>query len=234
VAKRLSGSSLKDMYPLVKASGGLPHGNVGEYLYNEMSLDAEDFVRKIKDKTKDQHLEELDVELDIAGFKMFDRVTDVHENGMIKTIYANTKPKYLLNTWIYHLIVCVLLEQKHSVLTLLICKDAAWEFKSVSGALDILKSLLEIYWKGISEPLHFFPVSSFEYVWAITQKNRIQPEALKAAQVKWIGSDFSQGESKDPYFERCFGKYDPLDKDFEEMSMEVFWPMLNHCCGITL
>jgi len=234
VTKRLSGSSLKDMYPLIKASGGLPHGNVGEYLYNEMSLDAEDFVRKIKDKTKDQHLEELDVELDIAGFKMFDHVTDVHENGMIKTIYANTKPKYLLNTWIYHLIACVLLEQKHSVLSLLICKDAAWEFKSVSHALDILKSLLEIYWKGISEPLHFFPVSSFEYVWAITQKNRIQPEALKAAQVKWIGSDFSHGESKDPYFERCFGKYDPLDKDFEEMSMEVFWPMLNHCCEITL
>ncbi|MGW8325139.1 MAG: exodeoxyribonuclease V subunit gamma, partial [Desulfobacterales bacterium] len=133
VTKRLSGSSLKDMYPLIKASGGLPHGNVGEYLYNEMSLDAEDFVRKIKDKTKDQHLEELDVELDIAGFKMFDRVTDVHENGMIKTIYANTKPKYLLNTWIYHLIICVLLEQKRPVLSLLICKDAAWEFKSVSS-----------------------------------------------------------------------------------------------------
>ncbi|HSQ86581.1 MAG TPA: exodeoxyribonuclease V subunit gamma, partial [Desulfobacterales bacterium] len=234
VTKRLSGSSLKDMYPLIKASGGLPHGNVGEYLYNEMSLDAEDFVRKIKDKTKDQHLDELDVELDIAGFKMFDRVTDVHENGMIKTIYANTKPKYLLNTWIYHLIVCVLLEQKHSVLSLLICKDAAWEFKSVSRALDILKSLLEIYWKGISEPLHFFPVSSFEYVWAITQKNRIQPEALKAAQIKWIGSDFSYGESKDPYFERCFGKYDPLDKDFEEMSMEIFGLMLNYCSEITL
>jgi exodeoxyribonuclease V gamma subunit len=234
VTKSLSGSSLKDIYPQIKSSGGLPHGNVGEYIYNELSLDAEDFVRKIKDKTRDQHLEDLDVELDIADFKMSDRVTDVYENGMIKTIYANTKPKYLLNTWIYHLIVCVLLEQKRSVLSLLICKDAAWEFKSVSSALDILKSLLDIYWKGISEPLHFFPVSSFEYVRAITQKNRIQTEALKAAQIKWIGSDFSHGESKDPYFERCFGKYDPLDKDFEKISMEIFSPMLSHCREIVL
>ena len=234
VTKSLSGTSLKDIFPLIKASGGLPHGNVGEYIYNELSLDAEDFVRKIKDKTRDQHLEDFDVELDIEDFKMFDRVTDVYENGVIKTIYANIKPKYLLNTWIYHLIICVLLEQKRSVLSVLICKDAAWEFKPVSSALDILKSLLDIYWKGISEPLHFFPVSSFEYVLAKTQKNRIPPEALKAAQKKWIGSDFSHGESKDPYFERCFGRYDPLDKDFEKISMEIFSPMLNHCREIIL
>ena len=234
VVKSLSGTSLKDIFPLIKASGGLPHGNVGEYIYNELSLDAEDFVRKIKDKTRAQRLEDFDVELDIEDFKMFDRVTDVYENGVIKTIYANIKPKYLLNTWIYHLIICVLLEQKRSVLSLLICKDAAWEFKPVSSALDILKSLLDIYWKGISEPLHFFPVSSFEYVLAKTQKNRIPPEALKAAQKKWIGSDFSHGESKDPYFERCFGRYDPLDKDFEKISMEIFSPMLNHCREIIL
>ena len=86
----------------------------------------------------------LDVELDIAGFRISDRVTDVYENGLIKTIYANTKPKYLLNTWIYHLIVCVLLEDKRSVQSLLLCKDAAWEFTPVSSALDIIKYLLNI------------------------------------------------------------------------------------------
>jgi len=234
VTKRLSGSSLIDIYPLIKASGELPHGNVGEYIYNEMSLDAEDFVRKIKDQTRGHCLEDLNVELDIAGFRIFDRVTDVYENGIIKNIYANIKSKYLLNTWIYHLIICVLLEQKGSVLSFLLCKDAAWEFKPVSSALDILKSLLDIYWKGISEPLHFFPVSSFEYVSRMSLRNRVQSAALKAAQIKWIGTDFSHGESKDPYFERCFGKYDPLDKDFEKISMEIFSPLLNHCREIIL
>jgi exodeoxyribonuclease V gamma subunit len=234
VSKRLSGSSLKDIYPLIKASGELPHGKVGEYIYNKMSLDAEGFVRKIKDQTKGHRLEDLDVELDIAGFRIFDRVTDVYENGLIKTIYANTKPKYLLNTWIYHLVICVLLEAKSSVQSFLLCKDAAYEFAHVSNALDILKYLLNFYWKGMSEPLHFFPVSSFEYVCTILLKNRIQSTALKAAQRKWSGSDFSHGESKDPYFERCFGKKDPLDKDFEKVSMKIFSPLLNHCREIIL
>ena len=234
VSTRLSGLSLKDIYPPIKASGELPHGKVGEYIYNQMSLDAEDFVRKIKKHTKGHRLEDLDVELDIAGFRIFDRVADVYENGLIKNIYANTKPKYLLNTWIYHLIICVLLEDKNSVQSFLLCSDAAWEFTPVSSAIDILKYLLNIYWKGMSEPLHFFPVSSFEYVCMILLKNRTQSAALKAAQKKWSGSDFSRGESKDPYFERCFGKNDPLNKDFENISMKIFSPLLNHCNEIML
>jgi exodeoxyribonuclease V gamma subunit len=234
VTTKLSGSNLKDIYALIKASGELPHGKVGEYIYNEMSLDAEDFVRKIKDHTKGHRLEDIDVELDIAGFRIFDHVTDVYENGLIQTIYANTKPKYLLNTWIYHLIVSALIESKGSLRSFLLCKDAVWEFTPVISALDILKSLLDIYWKGMSAPLHFFPVSSFEYVYQILQKKRTQPGALNAAQRKWRGSDFSRGESEDPYFERSFGKNDPLDKDFEIISVNILSPLLNHCCEILL
>jgi exodeoxyribonuclease V gamma subunit len=234
VTTSLSGSSLKDNYPLIKASGELPHGKVGEYIYYEMSLDAEVFVRKIKEHTKSHRIEDLDVELDIADFRIFDRVTDVYENGLIKAIYANTKPKYLINTWLYHLICCALLEERNPLQSYLLCKDAAWEFTPVSSALDILKYLLNSYWKGMSEPLHFFPVSSFEYVCNILQKNRTQPDALKGARRKWRGSDFSRGESQDPYFERCFGKNDPLDKDFENISLKIFSPLLNHCNEIML
>ncbi|MBW2603282.1 MAG: exodeoxyribonuclease V subunit gamma [Deltaproteobacteria bacterium] len=229
VTTRRSGSSLKDFYPLIKASGELPHGKVGECIYNEMSLDTEDFVRKINDHTKGRRPEDLDVDLDISGFRIFDRVTDVYEKGIIKAVYVNTKPKYLLNTWIYHLIVCALLEDERSVQSFLLCKDAAWEFTPVSSALDILKSLLNIYWKGTSEPVHFFPVSSFEYVCKILLKNQTRQGALKASQRKWRGSDFSRGESKDPYFERCFGKNDSLDKDFEKISIKIYSPLLNHC-----
>ena len=199
-----------------------------------MSLDADDFVRKIKNHTKVHRLEDLDVELDIAGFRIFDHVTDVYENGLIQTIYANTKPKYLLNTWIYHLVISALLEDKGSLRSFLLCKDAAWEFTPVISALDILKSLLDIYWKGMSAPLHFFPVSSFEYVYQILQKKQTQSASLNVAQRKWRGSDFSRGESEDPYFERCFGKTNPLDKDFEKISMNIFSPLLNNCSEIIL
>ena len=229
VTARLSGSNLKDIYPLIRATGELPHGKVGEYIYNEMSLDAEEFVRKIEAHTKSPRLENLEVDLDIAGFRILDHISDIYENGLIITTYANIKPKNLLNTWIYHIVISVLLEGKRPVQSFLLGKDAAWEFTPVSGALDILKCLLDLYWKGMSEPLHFFPVSSFEYVFKILLKNWTHPTAIKAARRKWSGSDFSRGESEDPYFERCFGKIDPLNKDFENISMKIFSPFLNHC-----
>jgi exodeoxyribonuclease V gamma subunit len=229
---RRAGSDLKDFFPLKRASGELPHGKVGECIYNEMSLDADDFVRKINARIKNGPLEASDVDLNIADFRICDRVTDGYENGLCKVIYAKSKPKYLINTWIYHLFVCVLLQDADGVRSLLICKDAAWEFTTVSNAPDILKNLLEFYWKGMSEPLHFFPESSFEYAGGILRKHRTPQEALAAGRRKWKGSEFSRGESTDPYFDLCFGKNDPLDEDFEKTSMNIFEPLLKHCTEI--
>jgi len=232
VKTRRSGSDLKDFFRFKRASGELPHGKVGECIYNEMSLDAEAFVRRINVHIKNDRFEGRDVDLNLADFKICDRIADGYEHGVGKIIYAKTKPKYLLNTWIYHLFICVLLQDMNRVRSLLICKDAAWEFTAVFSALDILKNLLEFYWRGMAEPLHFFPESSFEYAGGILQKHRTPQEALTAGRRKWKGSEFFRGESKDPYFELCFGKNDPLDEDFEKTSTIIFEPLLKHCAEI--
>ncbi len=234
VENRLSGSDLNDSLSLQKAMGQLPHGNVGDYVFNEMSVDAEAFVRKTKNHIKGEPFDDLDVDLDIAGFNLFGRLTDIHEHGLIQIRYANTKPKYLLNTWIYHLLLSELVEEKYPAKSFLICKDAAWEFAPATNSGDILKKLLELFWKGMSEPLHFFPGSSFEYARKMLIKNQAEQAALNFAQKKWVGSDFSRGESDDPYFELCFGKTDPLDKDFKKIAENVFAPLLDHCTEIIL
>ena len=226
---RRAGSDLKDFFRFKRASGELPHGKVGECIYNEMSLDAEAFVRSINAHIKNGPFEDRDVDLNIADFRICDRITDGYENGLGKVIYAKYKPKYLIDTWIYHLVVCVLLQEMGRVRSLLICKDTAWEFTTVSSAPDILNNLLGLYWKGMSEPLHFFPESSFEYAGSILRKHRTPQEALTAGRRNWKGSDFSRGESEDPYFDLCFGKIDPLDEDFEKISMIIFEPLLKHC-----
>jgi len=228
VLHRLSGSDLKDFFPVKKASGQLPHGNVGEFVYNEMSLDAEDFVRKIKDHLTGNRLEDQTVDINVAGVTLCGRLTDIYEPGLIQILYVKAKPKYLLKTWVNHVILCVLIEGKSPVKSFLLCKDAAWEFAPVSNATDILNDLLELFWKGMSEPLHFFPESSFEYARRLLLKHHSKSEALNAATNKWIGNDFVRGESQDPYLERCFGTSDPLDDEFEKTSEEVFAPLLDH------
>ncbi|MEA1947199.1 MAG: exodeoxyribonuclease V subunit gamma [Thermodesulfobacteriota bacterium] len=234
VLHRLFGSELKDFLPVKKASGQLPHGNVGEFVYNEMSLDAEGFVRKIEGHITGKQLDNHNVDIDIAGFNLCGRLTDVYEQGLIRIRYVKIKPKYLLKTWVHHVILCVLVEGKRPVKSFLLCKDAAWEFTPVSNSTDILNDLLKLLWKGMSEPLHFFPESSFEYARKLLMKHQTISEALNSAKNKWTGNDFVRGESEDPYFERCFGKTDPLDQDFGKIAEQVFAPLLDHCREIVL
>jgi exonuclease V gamma subunit len=80
----------------------------------------------------------------------------------------------------------------------------------------------------MSEPLPFFPESSFEYVRQIQLKNQTKKVGLNYAQTKWIGSDFVRGESEDPYFELCFGKTNPLNEIFQTTANKIFSPLLLH------
>jgi len=207
---------------------------VGEFVYSEMRIDAEAFVRKIENKLISKHIEPLEVDLDIAGFNICGRITDLYEHGLIQIQYAKTKSKYLLNTWIYHLILHDVIEDENRIKSFLILKNAAWEFMPVSKYRDILKSLIQLYWDGMSEPLHFFPESSFEYARKIILKNQSKQDALNSGKNKWTGSDFARGESEDLYFELCFVKTDPLDQAFQQISEEVFAPLLAHCTDIVL
>jgi exodeoxyribonuclease V gamma subunit len=93
VLHRLSGSDLKDFFPVKKASGQLPHGNVGEFVYNEMSLDAEDFVRKIQDHLTGKRLEDHTVDIKLGEFTLYGRLTDIYEPGLIRIRYVKPKPK---------------------------------------------------------------------------------------------------------------------------------------------
>ncbi|MBU0987909.1 MAG: exodeoxyribonuclease V subunit gamma, partial [Proteobacteria bacterium] len=234
VETRLSESEDKDDFSVQQAQGRLPHGNVGKLVYNEMRLDAETFVQKIESLIKGHRAETREVDLEIAQFHLSGRIANIYDGGLVQLRYAAIKPKYLLNTWIYHLILCVLVQNDSLKNSLLVCKNGVRAFERVNNAADLLENLLSLYWKGMSEPLRFFPESSFEYVQKLLLKDQAEPMALNGARQKWLASDFARGESDDPYYDLCFKSIDPLDDDFQNIAQDVFGPLLNHCTEIIL
>ena len=234
VRDRLSGCDLKDLLPHQKALGRLPHGKVGDVVYSNLGVDADTFVRKIETHFKGRPLKHIDVDVDISDFKLVGRIDAVWEGGQTLTQYSNVKPKYLLKSWIYHLILSSLIEEKLYDESYLICKDAAWKFGSVSESREMLQSLLGLFWIGMSKPLHFFPESSYTYAVNVLLKRQPKGLALKRAKNKWIGSEFTRGESADPYFERCFGKTDPLDESFQSITKQIFSPLLAYGSEVSI
>jgi exodeoxyribonuclease V gamma subunit len=229
INSRLTGMELDDFRPIQRALGQLPPGHVGDYLYNEMSLDADSFFDRVKNYTRDKIEAPLDVDLEISGFRLNGRLKDIYEPaGYVHLRYANRKAKDLLNLWIYHLIYCELGPENRPAESFLICKDRIEKFNKPSNPGKILKALLEIFRQGLKQPIHFFPETSLEYIQQIEKKPDNLQRARVIAKNRWIGNEYKRGDIEDPYYYRCFKNADPIDKSFEQITKHIYLPLLAH------
>lgn len=234
VNSRLSGEDLQDFRPIQRALGQLPPGPVGDSLYNEMSMDVDKFVNQIENYIHGKISDPLDVNYEISGFHLSGRLTDIYEHGYIHLRYANHKAKDLLKLWIYHQIYCDLKPENWPADSFLICKDGTLRFSHTSNTREILETILQIFWQGLTEPIHFFPETSLEYVQQLQNKTDNPKRALENAKRTWIGNDYKRGEVENPYYQRCFRNIDPIDESFEEISKCIYLPLLAHCTEVVI
>jgi len=224
----------KDIFKFLavkKASGILPHGTVGECIYEKFCRNVESFVKKINSYTKKDTLKPFEVDLKISDFKLTGKLTGIYPERMIQYRYADVKPKDHIKIWIHHLILNCgqngYSEKSYPKTSMLAGKDSMWEYTPVQESEDILKILLEKYWYGLKKPLHFFPKSSWKYAEQIIGKKKNSDSALQQSRIDWKGDEYCSGEfDKDLYFQFCFSDYDPLDSEFEETSIEILKPLL--------
>ncbi len=234
--KRFSGRDLKDFLPLTQASGRLPHGTVGECIYESLSQGVDRFVQKTEPYIRGATLEPLEVELSLAGFKLTGRIDAIYPKGLVRYRYAKLKSRDRLRVWIHHLVLNSLKADHYPRASMLaglrskggVIEWAAWEYLPVEKSEEILGKLLKKYWEGLLMPVHFFPQSSWEYAQMLLEKNKSEDDALRHASNAWLGSDYNRGECEDAYYQLCFGDTNPLDSQFQHMAIEVFGPFLSH------
>ena len=234
INSRLGGVELDDFRPIERALGQLPPGHVGDCLYNDMSLAADAFFDRIENYTREKVKAPLDIDCEISGFFLSGRLTDIYAPGYIHVRYAKRKARELLKTWIYHLIYCEVKPESWPAESFLLCKDKSQVFSKPAHPGMILENLLKLFRQGLTEPIHFFPETSFEYVQQILKKKDNQQYALIKAKNKWQGSDFNRGEIEDPYYQRCFNNLDPMDESFEDIAKRIYLPILEHHTEIAI
>jgi exodeoxyribonuclease V gamma subunit len=228
VRSRLEGRDLDTYRPLQIARGQLPHAKVGTFHYNEMSIDIEHFVKKIESLKNRKITEHLEAQIEINDFHLQVRLPEIYEQGLMHVRYAKQRAQDILKSWIYHLAFCEMKVQNRPLTSILIFKNTAWQLNPVDHHRKYLKHLLNLFKQGLEKPLHFFPNTSLEYVQQEQIKGKSKTAARKAAQRKWLNSDFVRGESDDPYYDICFRRCDALDDSFQEISETVFKPVLAH------
>jgi exodeoxyribonuclease V gamma subunit len=234
--KRLSGHEVPTLQEVTRASGRLPHGTVGDCVFEELGKGIEPFADQLEAYQAQPPLEPLDVDLHLSHFQLTGRILPVYAEGWVHYRYARLKPGDFLYAWIHHLALNSLGKRgypRKSILAGLNPKGKerawqAWQFVPMDHAHRMLEDLLEHYWNGLVRPLHFFPDSSWVYATATLLQHKNAKEALMRAGKTWQGSDFAGGECEDEAYALCFADQDPLDSEFESISRAILEPLLAH------
>jgi exodeoxyribonuclease V gamma subunit len=239
--KKLEGENLNNFFPTVHASGQLPHGTLGECIFEELSQGVKSFVEKSKPYIQETTLEPLDVDLNISGFRLTGRINPIYPKRLLHYRYARVKTKDRLRVWIHHLALNCVMTDTYPRTSMLAGLEpdkrhesvwAAWEYSTVEKSKEILGRLLKEYWAGLMKPLHFFSDTSWMYAHMLLEKNKSEEDALNSARRIWEKTDYNRGECEDPYYQLCFGNTDPLDLEFRRIAEEVFRPFFEHQIAI--
>jgi len=236
VERKVAGGSLKDFLPLTRASGKLPHGTLGECIYEGLTRGVERFVEKTGPYIRETTLEPLEVDLGISGFRLTGRIDALYPERLLHYRYARVRPRDRLTVWIYHLVLNSLTADKYPRTTMLAgmrprhgeSEWVAWEYSPVENSQETLERLLGEYWAGLVRPLHFFPDSSWTYAHMILERDKTGENALSSARKTWTGTEYNRGECEDPFYQLCFRNTDPLDSEFRRIAEEVFKPLIEH------
>jgi exodeoxyribonuclease V gamma subunit len=231
----LRGEPLDPLLPVIRAGGELPPGHAGDARLREMCEAAVEFAALVRQNISETPDEPRQVQLTLDEFNLSARLDKLHGGRLVHYRLTTRKPKDLLTTWINHLIA----NCDAGTESVLITADKENQpklerFAPVENekAAEHLRQLLQLYWRGLCEPLRLFPKSSLEFA-RITLEPRGK-DPLQMARKKWESSPASweadhgePPESTDAYFHLAFRNVaDPLDQEFQQLAVAVFVPPL--------
>ncbi|MCK5878121.1 MAG: exodeoxyribonuclease V subunit gamma [Candidatus Marithrix sp.] len=247
IEKSLNGVDLQEYKTIVKASGQLPHGEVGNYIYDKIIGEIKPFVQQVSQVIKQNEIEcnknfqekyspqKLQLgEITIVGNlsrlwqdnSINSRVKFFTKDIVLEYRYAKLKAKDFIQIWIGHLIFNSLSDLPRQ--SILIGTDGAWKFLPVPNSKEILQNLVQdYYWQGLTLPLLFFPQTSLCFVENLSKGVN---KALYQAVTTWQGNDFVAGEVQNDYYQLCFGSETNLleNEQFSQLAQQFFEPMLEY------
>ncbi len=243
VAWLLAGRDPGRFFDQVEAQGRLPHGQVGALGYRDLQAAAVRFRARLGDTAS---AAPVAVDLAIDGFTLTGRLAPRIGGGLLHFRCAKLKAVDRLRLWVEHLAwqladTSAALDAAPDAIasprceSLLVAEDATVRFLPVPQAEAILRDLLDLYWRGLQEPVRFFPRTALAFVdaeqKAAAGKSRSKRTPLEQARPEWAGSERPPlpGEGDDAWLKLCFGRDDdPLDDEFQDLARRILAPLLQH------
>lgn len=237
---RLDGVQNQQSLELLRASGRVPLGTVGECTHTDISLVSDPIAAAVARERGAAPAITHPLDLELPGWRLGGELPQVHGGRLLRFQFSRLGPRHQLKLWVEHLAACAAGVASESVLIgrakagspdpLRLCR-----LRHVSAPEQQLQQLLELYLIGTTEPVALFPQASSVYA-AEMRKSGDEEKALEQARKTWDG-DRSE-RAYDEHLRRVYPpEYRPDDlplfggaqsPPFTELAQSVFQPLLEH------
>ena len=220
----MQGLGAQELSRLAQAGIEYPPGALGAAALQDEMGSLQRFAIKVRDATETPRLPPLAVDLPFMlegeDWQLETLLTDRHEAGLVLHRYDDTRATDYLAGWLTHLVGAA--ASATPTETRWISRDGGFRLNPCSVARSLLERLLLLYRRGLSEPIHFFPKSAWEYIHS--------GRNLGKARAKWHPTyGGARGEENHAAYRLALrGIRDPLDADFEDCANTVFGPTRNY------
>lgn len=237
LAMLTNGAPPEKVIDSLRASGRIPPAAAGTITAFDTVADLSYLVQAVRDVLGQGPTRVEDLETDLGRWRIRGRLAPLDTRGLVFFRAGKLRATDLLEVWIKHLLLClvgVVPEPTSRMFGLDDSKESAvktMQFRFVPEAGTFLSSLLELYERGLAEPVRFFPQTSLEFAERHPSINpkRTESEALEHALECWRGEPAwlrRKGEGADPYMGLCFSEQDLYDPEFQSVALAVYKPLL--------
>lgn len=224
----LRGDDVERLVRRVAASADTAPGVLGEVTARQWAESAVAFAARIRALTQDPvepvHEVRLPLAVDGRVITLTGAWGDLRAAGLVRHSARARGPAELLGTWIEHLVLNAAPPPTAPIVTQHLFRNELVRLpplESSAAAVAELQTLVALYLRGQSAPLHFYPKSA----WAYVTDTKGRPAARQAWEPRAFGK--GRGESHhEAYALALRGVDNPLDADFEQTAEAVFRPLV--------
>jgi len=223
----LKGEDILALRKRYRASGKLPHGKPGDMVFDDIVKENEALADAIsKEMGIPVPVSPPKLNIELGDITLRGRVPELTVHGRFQYRPATIKAKDRLRLWIYHLALCAASVEGVERHSIHIAKDKIFRLKSVDNPERYLRDFVEIWLRGQTEPVPFFPETSWAYAEARNKakgKNAVPRSRYLNA---WDGAYNKRPDSLDPAVRIVFRGREPLqEKEFREIAWCIYGPV---------
>ena len=208
---------------LVRASGALPHGLVGERALESLQVEVGQVASRLLPLLPAERLPPETIDQEFGNLRLVGALSGLTHDGIVDHGFDNTRkpgsPRKAtqpngrdhLALWIRHLALNVMSPPGVALTSRRVSNLGILELKPIPNAAQRLSELLELYWDGLQRPMQLFPDKSIECL--LGSRETV---ALSEIASPW-----------NAYPNVAFRSRDPGDAEFLTLAHQVFGPLLD-------